>query len=649
MPSTRRKTLLVITLAILIFPSLSFGEFFQNAEATYVTGNIEQDTIWNLPRSPYVITNNVTVRAGALLTIEPGVEVRFGVNSSLIVEGSLLATAESSERQIIFTSNRINPEPDDWNTIMFRDEVNGSNKLKNCRISYANNGVTVESGGTVVIERCEIRNNAHSGIMIIGKSNIVIPHWKDITDYIVIVGNSIFYNGDNGVALSSKGPNSYVYNTMLVNNSVHSNGGDGVNVNVEAVDGAGYVHNLTLCGNSISFNKGNGVGVRSSADRSYVYHLTISGNSVFSNRGKGIEILGSSGGGESYVFDITISNNQIFNSTQAGVRLLSNSYESVYLYDLVLSNNTISNINGDAVTAESYSFQGASYVHNVTLSSNSISSNNVDGVRINSQGFPGYMYDVVLFNNSVSSNSGKGIRLNCAEYYPTQFGAVLEKNRVSGNAEGISISAHITTKIVGNMIFNNSQGIVYVETQNNLAIYNEIYLNACGMKVSDRATVDAKYNYWGDETGPYHEGLNPSGKGNPVNGDDANLIFSPFLQYPLGYLEVYVKDTNGNPINEAMVTLTSQAEQLSLILTTNTDGYAAFDYIKLGNYTIQVDKTGYQRSVQQETVAVRQSAEATIILEREGKFDFWLFLILALVGIVVLFILVQRVLSKRVT
>jgi len=48
------------------------------------------------------------------------------------------------------------------------------------------------------------------------------------------------------------------------------------------------------------------------------------------------------------------------------------------------------------------------------------------------------------------------------------------------------------------------------------------------------STVNAEHNYWGDETGPYHESVNPEGKGNKVNGDGTDLDFIPWLSSPVG-------------------------------------------------------------------------------------------------------------------
>ncbi|RKY63156.1 MAG: hypothetical protein DRQ08_10180 [Candidatus Latescibacterota bacterium] len=47
--------------------------------------------------------------------------------------------------------------------------------------------------------------------------------------------------------------------------------------------------------------------------------------------------------------------------------------------------------------------------------------------------------------------------------------------------------------------------------------------------VDASVTVDATNNWWGDPSGPYHEDLNPDGKGNPVSD---NVAFSPWLRTP---------------------------------------------------------------------------------------------------------------------
>jgi hypothetical protein len=45
------------------------------------------------------------------------------------------------------------------------------------------------------------------------------------------------------------------------------------------------------------------------------------------------------------------------------------------------------------------------------------------------------------------------------------------------------------------------------------------------------ALVDARYNWWGDASGPYHPTLNPTGTGDAVS-DDVNFDHWLLKEYP---------------------------------------------------------------------------------------------------------------------
>jgi hypothetical protein len=97
---------------------------------TAVEGAIATDTVFSVANSPYLVSGDLTVAAGATLTIEPGTTLFFGNESRLIVNGRLVA--EGTENQRIFFSREPKANAQDrWNGIEFT-----GNKADN-RIAYA--------------------------------------------------------------------------------------------------------------------------------------------------------------------------------------------------------------------------------------------------------------------------------------------------------------------------------------------------------------------------------------------------------------------------------------------------------------------------------------------------------------------------------
>jgi len=99
--------LLTLTFSLVNLPLVSL---FPIVKATYVEGTIDKDTVWTLLDSPFVVCQNVTIMEGVTLTIEHGVEVRFGGGPfTIIVNGRLIAEG-TMEKPIKFTSNKESPE-----------------------------------------------------------------------------------------------------------------------------------------------------------------------------------------------------------------------------------------------------------------------------------------------------------------------------------------------------------------------------------------------------------------------------------------------------------------------------------------------------------------------------------------------------------
>ena len=365
----KKQLKLLSLLVIMIFGVFTFANslFFSAASATYVEGNITQDTVWTLTDSPFVVSNDVIVYSNATLTIEPGVEVRFGGNFRLIVNGKLIATG-TQDNMITFTSNKDQPAAGDWNTTEFSGTEQSI--LTYCSVKYAINGITI-ANGNVEIKNCEISDNQ----------------------------NGIRATGNNQAT----------------------------------------IHDNTI--------------------RSNAYGILLTGNST-------------SG--------VNIRQNNVLSNTQSGIQLDANAYSNVDI-----------------------------------------------------------LYNILSTNN-----------------------------------KGFYVSGQASTSITNNSISYNTLGIFYEKAQDHEAYFNDIYGNTLGMDVSSTANVTATYNYWGDESGPYHTSLNPAGKGDPVGGNGVNLDFIFFLTAPIGYI-------NERPTARLLTdkTLVPPNQTVTFIATTSSDDRRVDQYL----------------------------------------------------------------------
>jgi len=113
----------------------------------------------------------------------------------------------------------------------------------------------------------------------------------------------------------------------------------------------------------------------------------------------------------------------------------------------------------------------------------------------------------------------------------------IESNTISYNTQGIYCVDYSSPTITWNDIHNNTDAGVNCTSGSNPVIhYNNIEDNLkdlndpqSGYGVNNRdpiyVTIDAINNWWGDDSGPYHQTSNPDGEGNQVSN---GVIFIPF-------------------------------------------------------------------------------------------------------------------------
>jgi hypothetical protein len=275
---TKKQVNSFVLLAMITATVVTFTNSFllPVARATYVEGFITQNTVWTLVDSPFVVSQNVTVSSNATLTIEPGVEVRFGGDFSLIISGRLLANG-TQDSLITFTSNKYQPGAGDWGTI----EFNGTQPslLAYCSITYATNGITAEHSN-VEVKNSVISYSVQYGISIVNStaliqddeitSNLVSGIYAsgNVTNSVAILNNTISSNV-NGILLD--GTNSSGVN--ISNNIVLSNNQSGIQLNADAYK------NLIILYNNILAN-GMGFFISGQANQTYITNNSISYNNI---------------------------------------------------------------------------------------------------------------------------------------------------------------------------------------------------------------------------------------------------------------------------------------------------------------------------------------------------------------------------------
>jgi hypothetical protein len=194
---------------------------------------------------------------------------------------------------------------------------------------------------------------------------------------------------------------------------------------------------------------------------------TIS-NNTFTNGG------GSDVAGADAAIDITVP---------AGIKAISG---------ITISGNTITRQKGKGIYL-------AGYIANYKVSSVSITSNTI--TRATSYGIRGYTYTDTI---AITSNTVTGCYQDGMDIHGTAY--TIKKNTVTGNlGDGIDMEATSTSHLIN---------------------YNDIYDNTgYGVNVrSSVSTVNAKYNWWGDASGPIYTAAtgasvdvsNPEGTGEDI-------------------------------------------------------------------------------------------------------------------------------------
>lgn len=250
------------------------------AAQTPVGGPIVKDAVWSASSSPYVVTASIVVRAGATLTIEPGVTVEFAAGSGLAVgelqqgQGTLVARGTAAA-PITFTSTSVH-RAGWWAGIAFTDDavsavVDGSGAyvsgsiLEHCVVEDAG-AVPFGSGGIAIsttnsspyLGHCEVRDIQGTGI------SVICAEALHVVDCLVERATAVGIDARGGPG------------SLVTGNTVSACSGDGIFASF-SVAGA------TIADNTVA---GCGVGI----ELFYAGGVTCERNHASANLGAGFEV-----------------------------------------------------------------------------------------------------------------------------------------------------------------------------------------------------------------------------------------------------------------------------------------------------------------------------------------------------------------------
>jgi parallel beta-helix repeat protein len=459
------------------------------APPTYIAGTVYDGSggPWTTANSPYIVVENVTVPQGELLTIEPGVVVKFDGFYNIFVEGTLNATGTSSNR-ITFTSNKSNPSTLDWEGIQIY--IAGKAYLGFSDISYSGLGVRAIYSSNNIIFNNTFSNNYVSGIYLTSSSHNII------------IDNEISNNRD-GIRVSSSS-----LNNTIEDNDIHSNTLAGIRIYASIL---GFPMNNTVRNNSVFLNGQYGISLVEALNN------TVLDNDIYSNADTGIRI-------ENGVNNI-VMNNSVFSNTFRGIRtsgtnnsIVGNNVSSNFLEGIwitgkdIVMNNTIKNhINGLEI--------GSWYAK---FANNSIS-NNEYGIYL--QGGPFFDNPNDIFENNISFND-YGIYI-----YHGSGNSIRNNTIFSNNICGIAVPP-VPFPGRNNRIFHNSfiNNPLHAFDDTGLNFWNESYPSGG--------------NYWDNWTSPD----SMKGKNQNIPGGDGIVDNPhPFDGYNLDHYPLTAPHTPGPP------------------------------------------------------------------------------------------------------
>ncbi len=475
---------------------------------TYITEDIEGNVTWGIDGSPYII--NKSIEINGRLTIEPGVEVYINNSVILRVSGELYAIG-TSDNPIVFRG--FGESEKNW-----RISVRGRESIFKIVFKHVKADVIefwILSKAYVYIGYTDI------------DSNIVFP--PSILNANIVLENIKVHNITSGERIS----NSNIRISSVIADTINLGTYSETEFSIEKT----HVDKIILSGSRHSNTflediSASEVTIGSLASSSIVFRRSVSNQLLIKGMLLTLSILE-----DSIVYgNITITSTDVAvhhsallidNVTVDNMVIESTRKPPLSLATIVVKNSIIEN-NFIVWGTDIYGTNSWIYM----------SSTSVDKILFGGKERSGFIQDTLFYFTNITTRK---IMFTIGEAHDIIVNITYSK---IVNGEGIFFG-----KLYGSRI-NITQSI--------LAGNEPSAIKVTGLSRSFPSKIYLDNNWWGDPSGPYHESLNPSGKGDKIEAPVEALVLNnwlnkqpktPGLSYPKPVLEVNISVVlKGSPI-----------------------------------------------------------------------------------------------------
>jgi flagellar hook assembly protein FlgD len=527
------------SLDIPVIAVLGAGNIYNENSGIKLSGStVSTDTTWSYQATPYIVTGHINVYGASepTLTIEPGTEIRFDgryylkVGSSSTSKGTLLAQGTASS-PIKFTS--VNQTSGDWYGIQFYYQAATGSVLDNVTVEYGgySNGGIYINNSSPAISNSVIRNNSNKGIYTNGTGSLSIN------------GSRIENNEKDGLYVGNN-----VALLSLTNNSFINNGAYAASMLAHVVIGPG---NTFLNETGIEFRGGTISSNTTWQYRSVPY--IVSGN---------ISVYGTSEPTLTVEPGVIVKFNGLYflyigNSSSRGILKAQGTYANSIVFTsnkatpaigdwsgISFINTTADNIIDYATVEYAGYYSGNINISHglITINNSVIKNSKSSGINL-SAGTIGDS-NAIITGSSITDNYNYGVKASVGGSDGV-FSIVIANSSIANNGPyGLMLSdSYNTGKSIANITFrsiNNHTSHAIYSTSSILKINHcNIEGNGVGIYSETGKIADARFNWWGDISGPSGNG---SGVGQSVS---TGITYEPWLATPYTY-PFYNKEFNAS-------------------------------------------------------------------------------------------------------